>query len=139
MESILRKTVERVSMAIVFFIGVAIFFLLYTEKVEQEYLKRLCSEFVYDISKDGVLTESEYYMFLDSIAELDTGFNVELSHTEYEENPFYSYYSEEEISSYFAARNILQEVDIPIVLLEHPEIDPEGLVSENKTNAEVLS
>jgi len=138
MDSI-RTVWERALMAVAFFIGTALFFLLYMESIEYKHIKRLCGDFVYEVAKDGELTTDEYYRFLDSLGALDTGLDVGISHTSYEDEPYYNFYDVTDIAAYFTERNCLTEVVLPLFPVQFPTIKPEKLVLQDKTNAGVLS
>lgn len=138
MDSI-RTVWERALMAVAFFIGTALFFLLYMDSIEHKYIEQVCTEFAYDVSKDGELSIEEYYQFLNNLGELDTGLSVELSHTSYETEPYYDFYDSAKVSEYFASRNAQSVVNLPLFPIVFPSIAPEQLVLQEKTNAGVLS
>lgn len=126
-------------MAVAFFIGTALFFLLYMENIEYKHIRQICTNFAYEMSKDGELTIDEYHRFIDSLGELDVGLLVDVSHTSYEDEPYYAFHESGEVSDYFSARNNLSEVVLPLFPVEFPVIKPEALVLQDKTNASVLS
>lgn len=137
--SSIRKVMERALMAIVFFAASALFFLIYMDVIQYRHTKQLCEDFVYEISKDGSVTDTDYYIFLDAVSDMDTSMDVKLSHTKYLTFPLYDYYEEAAIANYFAGRNHLKEVKLPSFPVVLPEIHPELLERQDKTNAAVLS
>lgn len=134
-----RKVVERVLMVVIFFIGTSLFFLLYTDIIQYRYIKQLCTQFAYEVAKDGVLSEADYHVFLDGLSGLETSIEVKLSHTGYEDVPYYAYCTEDEIFSYFSGRNKLPTVQLPLLPVSFPSIYPEKLKMQDKTNAGMLS
>ena len=138
MDSI-RIVWERVLMAVAFFIGTALFFLLYMDNIEHKHIEQVCTQFAYEVSKDGELTLDEYYRFIDNLGGLDIGLSVELSHTTYETEPYYSFRDVQEVADYFSARNLLTDAKLPLFPVVFPSIAPERLVLQDKTNAGVLS
>lgn len=126
-------------MVIVFFIGTSLFFLLYTDIIQYKHIKQLCTQFVYEVAKDGILTESDYYIFMDALSEHDTSIEFSLSHMEYDEIPYYSFCTEEESEEYFSKRNVLSVVNLPLLEIQFPDIEPDKLVLQDKTNANVLA
>lgn len=137
MDSI-RKVTERALFAILFF-GAIVVFLLYTENIRHKQLEKMAEEFIYSMTSDGDLTEIEYYVFLDSVASVDVGVSVELSHFSYEDNPYYNRYSADEIADYYKGRNVLSDKVLPIFALNYPAQDGSAYALQDKTNAGVLS
>jgi len=134
----IRKIAGRALFSLVFF-GALVVFYIYTENVRHKQLENLTLDFIYEISKDGTLTETDYYMFLENVAVLESGISIELSHISYENTPHYELSNAVKTNMYFAERNILSHKVLPVFPIDYPEQSSYSYQLQDKTNANVLS
>ena len=120
---------ERVAMILLFFIASSVLFIIYTQRVEHDYVTDKTHRFLNEALVDGVLSDYEFIEYQQSLAYLNSGYSVELVHTKYIDTPYYGFYNKFEIDDYYSSRNVLKPLHIEYVPIftETDENRPTGL------------
>ena len=78
-------------MIVVFFVAPTIWFSWFVEDIKEQMVLQYTTTFLEQVTSDGVLTKEEYIQYIDSLASLKRGYEVELIHTSYITQPQYEY------------------------------------------------
>lgn len=136
--SALRTMWERLLLVVCCMIAPAIFFHLSLSRQRADLTEQITREFLNDAGIDGVITEQELERYMFSLASIGE-YNVGLSYTSYQTEPYYAYYGETELTEYFSLRNAKKEL-LPESELSPIEVtDIDKLFLQETSNAEVVA
>lgn len=124
---------DNLIMIVTMFLAIIFVALFWKEEAQQRYVAYMVSEFAESVSTKGYISKEDYSLLVSSISNTDSGLTVKLSHTHLSQVPYYHYYDETELASYFISRNTRKNQDI--------EVKQEEVLREEETSmkAEELS
>lgn len=126
-------------MIVVFFVAPTIWFSWFVEDIKEQMALQYTTTFLEQVTSDGVLTKEEYVQYIDALASLERGYEVELIHTSYITQPQYEYQEEAKLQEYFKSRNQRKNVVIPKYPVILPDWKLEELVLQSETNASIFA
>ena len=138
MTSTLSKTLERILLCAACFIIASLFFLAYRAQYKAELAERITREFLYSVAAKGTIDTAEYERYLFQLAEIG-GYSAEVSHTTYGKEPFYGYYSVENIDDFYERRNKRSEHPLSSEIPNVTVVETDKLFMKKESNASALA
>lgn len=121
-------------------LGTIVFFIRYqSDECQLRCAELMVEDFLYISAVDGRITSQEYQNMLIRLNRLEAGYEAQVAILDYELQPCYALFSQEELGRYYMDRNIRKEKVLQDINASVTEVDVAALKLQKETNASIMA